>query len=133
MRHYRNFFGFALAPFYPEKMDGKSLTRNCYSAVVVMIICIPVPISFIGLIKNIDRDGDTYDHLLQLHYFLTFCHPYPSSFHEMIFIVVHIRVRSCITPLSHSDTPHFYRSLLPICSKCINPQKIMHLLFVWFV
>ena len=52
-----------------------------------MIICIPVPISFLTQkghrnIKNdIGMDGDTYDHSLQLHYrlldsFLLIYHPY---------------------------------------------------------
>ena len=67
-----------------------------------MIISIPVPISFLTQkghrnIKNdIGMDGDTYDHSLQLHYigsilldsFLLIYHPYPPSFHEMIFILV---------------------------------------------
>ena len=48
--------------------------------------------------NDIGRDGDTYDHALQLHYRqflvallfadLPSLHPYPPSFHEMIFILV---------------------------------------------
>ena len=62
---------------------------------------IPVPISFLtqkghrNSKNDIGMDGDTYDHSLQLHYrqylvglLLMIYHPYPPSFHEMIFILV---------------------------------------------
>ena len=89
--------------------DGKSAktsaTRNCpYSAVTVVVNdhnMYPVPIYIIkrdyrNMKNDIGGDGDTYDHSLQLHYrgsfllhsFLLICHPYPLSFHEMIFILV---------------------------------------------
>ena len=49
-----------------------------------MIICIPVPISFLTqkghkniFLNDIGRDGDTYDHSLQLHYTIPI---YPPSF-----------------------------------------------------
>ena len=71
-----------------------------------MIICIPVPISFLTRkghrnIKNdIGMDGDTYDHSLQLHYrqylvgllFADLPSLSPPSFHEMIFILVIIYI-----------------------------------------
>ena len=40
--------------------------------------------------NDIGRDGDTYDHSLQLHYrqFLVALIYHPPSFHEMIFTLV---------------------------------------------
>ena len=68
--------------------------ETAYSA---MIICIPVPISPKGVIEtgknDIGRDGDTIHYnctigRVLLHSFLLIYHPYPPSFHEMIFILV---------------------------------------------
>ena len=65
-----------------------------------MIICIPVHAYIIFNVSNMTllryRDGDTYDHSLYnctidsilLHSFLLIYHPYPPSFHEMIFTLV---------------------------------------------
>ena len=72
---------------------------TAYSAVVVNDHMYPRPCLYHFNVSNMTllgqkryRDGDTYDHSLQLHYrlhsFLLICHPYSPSFHEMIFTFV---------------------------------------------
>ena len=82
--------------------DGKSVQQDtAYSAVVVNDHMYPRPCLYHSNMtlfgsKTKYRDGDTYDHSLQLHYigsillhsFLLIYHPYPPSFHEMIFALV---------------------------------------------
>ena len=97
-----------------------------------MIICIPVPISFLTQkghrkIKNdIGMDGDTYYNCtigsILLHSFLLIYHPYPPSFHEMIFILVYVGVHT--THSLHNTCTHThtiictYSTLLTEC-KCL--------------
>ena len=60
------------------------------------------------------RDGDTYIIMiihyncsLLLHYFLLIYHPYPTSFHEMIFILVYIESDMSVLQFSCClYTPH---------------------------
>ena len=70
---------------------------TAYSAVVVNDHMYPRPYIVCdskGVIETcIGRDGDTYDYnctigSFLLHSFLMIYHPYPPSFHEMIFILV---------------------------------------------
>ena len=100
-----------------------------------MIICISVPISVLtqkGHIRNIKNDigmdGDTYDHSLYnctigsilLHSFLLIYHPYPPSFHEMVFTLVYnsLLAKANVEPLVTTERTFmlYYTALMSMLS-----------------